>query len=218
MPLWCQLYGAVLFYRRQTGAQPLTMDIYAPSGDTITERPLVLIFHTGNFYPKGLMVVWPGVKSDSSDVEIATRFSQNGIYSSVMRLSSGMESYCCHTGRTNQYLINAAYRGVQDARTAIRFSVPVYEQGNPYGIDTSRIVLWGIGTGGYITLAAATPINTQMFWFQNSSDRMLLEMDYQIQWSLNRSMEIFGVHHTVYCQMQAVAWTPSASPNFEGVQ
>ncbi|HRF41195.1 MAG TPA: hypothetical protein PK198_20525, partial [Saprospiraceae bacterium] len=54
-------------------------------------------------------------------------------------------------------LIQAAYRGVQDARTAIRyFKRSVAEQGNPFAVDTSRIVLWGEGTGGYVTLATAT--------------------------------------------------------------
>lgn len=28
--------------------------------------------------------------------------------------------------------------------------------GNPFGVDTSRIVAWGQGTGGYVSMAAAT--------------------------------------------------------------
>jgi hypothetical protein len=54
-------------------------------------------------------------------------------------------------------LINAAYRGVQDARTCVRFfKRDVTESGNTYRIDTGKIVMWGQGTGGYISLAAAT--------------------------------------------------------------
>jgi hypothetical protein len=57
--------------------------------------------------------------------------------------------------RTNT-LINAAYRGVQDLRTAVRFfKKDVEENGNTYRIDTSRIVAWGSGTGGYVSLNAA---------------------------------------------------------------
>jgi hypothetical protein len=53
-------------------------------------------------------------------------------------------------------LINAAYRGVQDCRTAVRyFRKTVAESNNPFGIDPSRIAVWGQGTGGYITLAAS---------------------------------------------------------------
>ena len=136
--------------------QPLTMDIYAPSGDTITERPLVLIFHTGNFLPQGLNGGVTGVKSDSSDVEIATRLAKMGYIAASCDYRLGWNPIAVTQEERTNTLINAAYRGVQDARTAIRFFRASYEQGNPYGIDTSRIVLWGIGTGGYITLAAAT--------------------------------------------------------------
>jgi carboxylesterase type B len=54
-------------------------------------------------------------------------------------------------------LINAAYRGVQDCRTAVRFfRKSQAENGNPFGIDPWRIGVWGQGTGGYIAFAAAT--------------------------------------------------------------
>ena len=53
-------------------------------------------------------------------------------------------------------LIQAAYRGVQDSRTAVRyFRKSVADDGNPYGIDDTKIGLGGDGTGGYITMASA---------------------------------------------------------------
>ncbi|MFQ5447190.1 MAG: hypothetical protein ACE5FF_09660, partial [Saprospiraceae bacterium] len=52
-------------------------------------------------------------------------------------------------------LVNAMYRSIQDARTAIRFfKGTAAELGNPFGIDLNKIVLWGQGTGGYISLNA----------------------------------------------------------------
>ena len=33
-------------------AQPLVLDLYEPAGDTESERPLLLYFHTGNFLPQ----------------------------------------------------------------------------------------------------------------------------------------------------------------------
>ncbi|MEO0405704.1 MAG: hypothetical protein AAF193_12605, partial [Bacteroidota bacterium] len=53
-------------------------------------------------------------------------------------------------------LINAAYRGVQDSRTAARWFRMNAEGDNDYGVDTDKIVMFGQGTGGYITLASAT--------------------------------------------------------------
>ena len=33
-------------------ALPQLMDVYEPEGDTETNRPLILVFHTGNFLPR----------------------------------------------------------------------------------------------------------------------------------------------------------------------
>jgi hypothetical protein len=52
-------------------------------------------------------------------------------------------------------LINAAYRGVQDANTCIRFfKKTVAKDDNPFRIDTCRIVLFGDDTGGYLSVNA----------------------------------------------------------------
>ena len=53
-------------------------------------------------------------------------------------------------------LIQAAYRGVQDARTMVRFMRMTEANGNTFGIDPNKIVLGGQGTGAYISLGAAT--------------------------------------------------------------
>ena len=46
--------------------------------------------------------------------------------------------------------MKAAYRGIQDVKSAIRYFRMTYENGNPYKIDTSRIIICGQGTGGWI--------------------------------------------------------------------
>ena len=46
--------------------------------------------------------------------------------------------------------MRAAYRGIQDVKAAIRYFRMDYENGNTYGIDTSRIIICGQGTGGWI--------------------------------------------------------------------
>jgi hypothetical protein len=57
----------------QAVAQPLTMDVYTPSGDTETSRPLILYFHTGNFLPTPQNGSPNGTKTDLNVVEICTR-------------------------------------------------------------------------------------------------------------------------------------------------
>jgi len=56
-----------------------------------------------------------------------------------------------------QGIINAAYKGVQDLATCVRyFKQDVGAYGNNYGIDTSKIAVGGNGTGGYIVGAFAS--------------------------------------------------------------
>ena len=59
-------------------AQPLVLDLYEPAGDTETERPLLLYFHTGNFLPQYINQSGLGTKTDSCAVEICTRYAKMG--------------------------------------------------------------------------------------------------------------------------------------------
>ncbi|MGB2135935.1 MAG: hypothetical protein ACPHYG_08065, partial [Flavobacteriales bacterium] len=54
------------------------MDVYEPVGDTLTSRPLILLFHTGNFLPQYLNGSPLGTRKDSSIVELANRFARMG--------------------------------------------------------------------------------------------------------------------------------------------
>lgn len=143
-----------------TGAfvkQPLLMDVYQPVGDTISERPVVLYFHTGNFLPHPQNSSPSGTKTDSATVEICTRLAKMGYVVASCTYRLGWNPIAETQEQRVNTLINAAYRGVQDARTASRFlRRNVAEEGNTYGVDTDKIVIWGQGTGGYIALAAST--------------------------------------------------------------
>lgn len=138
--------------------RPLITNVYMPpASDTETQRPLVLYFHTGNFLPFPQNGGTGGTVNDSTVVEIASRLARMGYVCAVVDYRKGWNPLAeTQEARTNT-LINAAYRGVQDSRTALRFfKRSVAEQGNPFGVDTTRTVAWGQGTGGYISLATAT--------------------------------------------------------------
>lgn len=137
--------------------QPLTMDIYEPTGDTEAERPLMLYFHTGNFLPHPENQSPSGLKTDSATVEICSRFARMGYVVASCTYRLGWNPIAETQEERVNTLINAAYRGVQDARTVARFfRRNAAEDGNAFAIDTDRIVIWGQGTGGYISLAAST--------------------------------------------------------------
>ena len=72
-------------------AQPLVLDLYEPAGDTETDRPLLLYFHTGNFLPQYVNGSPLGTKTDSSSVEICTRYAKMG----YVVASVGYGAACC---------------------------------------------------------------------------------------------------------------------------
>ena len=136
--------------------QPLIADMYIPAGDTETARPLVIFAHSGNFLPHPENGAISGTITDSTVVEICTRLAKMGYVAASIDYRLGWNPLATEQDERISGLINAAYRGVQDARTAIRFfRKTVAEFNNPYGIDPDKIVLWGQGTGGYISLACA---------------------------------------------------------------
>lgn len=133
--------------------QELKLDVYMPEGDTKTDRPLIIMFHSGNFLPHPDNLSTSGTRTDSTVVGFARRLAKMGYVVASASYRMGWNPIAPSQAERVNTLINAAYRGVQDARTCIRFfRKNQAEGGNTYGIDPDRIVLWGVGTGGYITL------------------------------------------------------------------
>lgn len=138
--------------------RPLFYNFYEPTGDTEDLRPLIILFHTGNFLPRLVNGQISGSLEDQYIVNMSERLAKMGYCVAVVDYRKGWNPISdIQEVRTNT-LINAAYRGVQDSRTAARYfrltaSAAV---GNPHRIDPDRIVAWGTGTGSYISLATTT--------------------------------------------------------------
>lgn len=139
-----------------TAARPLIFDIYTPKGDTVTQRPLILYLHTGNFFPFPANGSCGGTLRDPSAKEICTRLAKMGYVVASVDYRLGWLPTNEQELIRRFSLINGAYRGVQDVRTHVRFfKKSVEDLGNPFGVDPDKIVVWGQGTGGYISLASA---------------------------------------------------------------
>lgn len=135
--------------------QPLVLDLYEPVDDSLAERPLIIVFHSGNFLPYPQNTSPVGTRNDSSVVEICRRLARSGYVVASADYRLGWNPATPDPLQLTIGLINAAYRGVQDANTCIRFFKKTFvEQENVYRIDTSRIVLFGDDTGGYLSLNA----------------------------------------------------------------
>lgn len=137
--------------------RPLNCDVYSPVGDDNDARPLVLVLHTGNFLPFPANNGTGGTITDSTVVETCTRLAARGYVAVAMDYRIGWNPIDPSPDIRKFFLINAAYRGIQDLRTAVRFfRKDAVEGGNNFGIDPNKIGSWGIGTGGYIVAGAAT--------------------------------------------------------------
>lgn len=135
----------------------LKMDVYEPLGDTETNRPIVLFVHGGNYLPPIISGQCNGSKADNAAVEICTRLAKMGYVVASIDYRLGWNPLANDFEERISSLLIANYRGVQDVRTALRyFRMTEAEEGNPWGIDPTRAIVWGDGTGGSIALTAAT--------------------------------------------------------------
>ena len=134
----------------------LLVDVYMPEGDTVTNRPVVAIFPTGNFLPAYINQSPYGTRRDSANVYLAEQLAARGFVAMVADYRQGWLPTATTLERRTETLLQAAYRGSQDAHALARYlRRSVAENNNPYGIDGDRITFWGLGTGGYVALTHA---------------------------------------------------------------
>ncbi len=134
----------------------LTLDLYEPTGDTASSRPVVIYLHGGMYLPQGINQLCTGTNKDSSVVEICTRLAKRGYVAAAINYRLGWNPLASTEEDRRNLWVNALYRGVQDTRTCVRFFRKEQSQGNQYGIAPNKLILMGEYTGGDIVLAALT--------------------------------------------------------------
>jgi hypothetical protein len=135
--------------------QPVQLDVYAPSSaaDNVTNRPLVVYLHTGNALPPPVNGSPNGRRTDSTAVEVCRRMARRGYVAVSVGYRGGWNPLAATEEERRGQLLNAIYRAMHDTRQSIRF---MKSQAATYGIDPNKIIVFGEGTGGYISLAHAT--------------------------------------------------------------
>ncbi len=142
----------ILQQTTRTTRQNLTANVHRPTTDTETKRPLVIMFHSGNFLPQVASRGYSGRKEDSVVSTLCRQFAHRGYVAASATYRVGWNPVDPNQDNRTSLLINASYKGLQDARTAVRF---FKRNATQYGIDTTKIMLLGVGTGGYVVLGAA---------------------------------------------------------------
>ena len=142
-----------------TNLQPLQADFYMPSPavDTTTDRPVVIVWHTGSFLPKGLNGSPLGTRQDSAVVEMCRRFAKMGYVSIAASYRLGWLADSPNLDLRRGSNLQAVYYSIQDAKALVRYlNLTQMGEGNPYGINASNTIMVGQGSGGYLTFAYAT--------------------------------------------------------------
>lgn len=124
----------------ETDTEPvdLYMDIYQPFGDTLTQRPVVIICFGGGFLS--------GSRDHNSIVLIAREMAMRGYVAATIDYRLGMNIF------DKDLSMRAVYRGIQDGRSAVRFFRADAATSDTYRIDPDHIYIGGHSSGGFIGL------------------------------------------------------------------
>jgi predicted esterase len=115
----------------------LQMDMYQPTGDTVTARPAIVWVHGGSFCC--------GDKTSAELVDEATTFSQEGYVN--VSINYRLESPGCSGNLSN--CIPAIQEATADAQTAVEF---LRANAATYRIDPNRIAIGGSSAGAITAL------------------------------------------------------------------
>ncbi len=136
---------------------PLNMDVYTPPAeDNDTDRPLIVYLHTGNFLPQVINGGPTGSRKDSVVVNMCKEWARKGYVVAALSYRLGWNPISENADVRRGTLLQAVYRAIHDAQTCVRFFRASEAQGDPYGIDGTKIGLFGQGSGGYVAQAYAT--------------------------------------------------------------
>ncbi len=131
-------------------AETLKLDLYEPAGDTLLQRPLLILIHGGSFTG--------GSRKDETIASLARTFARKGYVTASIsyRLSNSTvldwDAFLVDT----LALFNAAHRAMHDAKASVRF---FRKEAKTYRVDDTRIAIGGLSAGA-ITAVTAGYLNT----------------------------------------------------------
>ena len=120
-----------------TTSQNLVMDIYQPKNDTLTKRPAIIFAHSGGFIT--------GTREVDDMQAFCDTFARKGYVTATIDYRQGLEI----ADNADMHYTRAAYRGLQDGRTAVRF---IRANAAAFGVDADRVYFGGSSAGSFIGL------------------------------------------------------------------
>ena len=137
-------YGAAATYAGTT--QPLLLDVYQPSGDTVKRRPLIVFAHGGGFVF--------GSKADAYPVAFCTRLARLGYVVASIEYRLGYPATGLAVPADTARIAEAALRGGFDMKAAIRYFRQDAAGPKTYRINSSYVIAAGSSAGAFAALEA----------------------------------------------------------------
>jgi acetyl esterase/lipase len=117
----------------------LKLDVYQPTGDTVTARPAIVWVHGGSFCC--------GDKTSGEIVDEANNFAKRGYVN--FSINYRLEPGGCSASAPTTNCIRAIQQATEDAHTAVRF---IRAHASTYKVDTTRIAIGGSSAGAITAL------------------------------------------------------------------
>jgi hypothetical protein len=136
----------------------LKMDLYYPksANDTTTRRPVFIYLHTGNFLPPCTNGSPTGSRADSAAVAMCMTMAQRGYVAITIDYRLGWNPLASTIQERRGSLLNGIFRVVHDVKTCVRVLKKDAAGANTYRINPNQIVIFGEGSGAYVTFSVAT--------------------------------------------------------------
>jgi carboxylesterase type B len=128
-------YGSAVDQQGRTVT--LVLDVYAPTGDALSERPAIVWVHGGSFAF--------GTKTSPEIVEEATTFARKGFVNVSINYRLSQNGCTTVTAECVTAIVDAKH----DAQAAVRF---LRAHADDYGVDAGRIAIAGTSAGAITAL------------------------------------------------------------------
>jgi len=124
--------------------QSLEFDLWKPSGDAATDRPVIILAHGGSFIA--------GSKDDATIRALCRHFARMGYVAVSMEYRLlGLDSVFLSTNLEKTFL-NHVYRAVHDQMALVRYFRKNHSEGNSLGINPNLIIVGGISAGALLSI------------------------------------------------------------------
>lgn len=118
--------------------QSLTMNVYQPTGDVETARPLIIWAHGGSFSF--------GTSNDADVTALSQKFAKKGFVCASINYRLGITPF------DSVGLVKAVMRAVHDMKASVRFFYKDKLTTDAYKIDTNNIFIGGSSAGAVTAL------------------------------------------------------------------